>query len=140
MGERETPGPDLRDLLAAVGQLLLAWGWLEEAIRMRLTEIEPSITKPKDPILRRWFGKEDHTPEFLALYNEIVHLSETRNTIAHGLASARGNPWEYREPAVVCRTQSGEVTITLSELRLVGDSLGRASHRVRKLRYANLGR
>ena len=108
---------------------------------MRLTEIEPSTTKSsKDPIFRRWSGAEDPTPEFLALYDEIVRLSVTRNSIAHGLASARGNPWEYREPAVVGRTLSGEVTITLSELQLVGDSLERASHRVRRLRYANLGR
>jgi hypothetical protein len=134
MTDAPPPGPDMRDLMAEVGHVLLTWGYVEAAFRERLAKIEPTDIKPsKTPVLTRWRKAEPKTPAFVELSAEIERLAAIRNCLAHGLSSASANPWGSEEPEVVCKMPEGEVTISLSTLQEAQRGLHRASHRVRAL-------
>ncbi|MER8371108.1 hypothetical protein [Mesorhizobium sp. M1406] len=132
MTDTPLPGPDMRDLMAAVGEVLLCWGYVEAAIRKRLSVISPADMKAsKTPVLLRWRKVEPPTPELAELLKEIDRLAIVRNCLAHGLASASANPWEPEEPEVACRLGEMDKTVTLSELRETARSLHRVSHAIR---------
>lgn len=99
-------GPTLHDLHAEIGKTLVVWGWLEG--QMIITGID--------------WRKAASDAATTSLRQFLVDLAEprsVRNAIAHGLASARSNPWIADfEPFETCRTLNGEVrAITLSDLR-----------------------
>lgn len=99
-------GPTLEDLHAEIGRTLLVWGWLEgEMIAAGINWRHVSRDSVTDPLRT-----------FLL---DLVEPRSVRNAIAHGLASAYGNPWELDvEPYVTCRTlDAGIRKITLSDLR-----------------------
>jgi hypothetical protein len=121
----------MRDLMAAVGQVLLSWGYLEAAIRDRIMAINPELKSSMTPLRSLWHAVEPSTPEFEALYAEIASLADTRHCLAHGLSSANADPAAGKEPEVVCRTLTGDRAFTFSTLQGVAASLHRAAWSVR---------
>ena len=99
-------GPTLEDLHAEIGRTLVVWGWLEGEM------IDAGINWRRAP--------PDAATDILnAFLKDLVEPRGVRNAIAHGLASAHGDPWEPEvEPYVTCRTvDAGVMRITLSDLR-----------------------
>jgi hypothetical protein len=64
-------------MMATIGYLLLQWGELE----------------------RRMAGR--------ALPPELAQVQQLRNTLCHGLRSAKADPSENDEPHICCRTLTG---------------------------------
>lgn len=125
----------MRDLMAAVGEVLLCWGYVEAAIRKRLSVISPADMKAsKSPVLLRWRKAEPPTPELAELLEEIDRLAIVRNCLAHGLASASANPWQPNEPEVSCQLNGVSRTIPLSQLQETARSLHRVSHAIHTIR------
>ena len=79
--------PDMRDLMASVGYLLLRWGWLEKGLN--------GGPFPQDA--------------------EAVR--QMRNTICHGMEAASADPDDGRGAFIRCRTVSGtSVTYSAEDL------------------------
>ena len=115
-------GPTLEDLHAEIGRTLVVWGWLEGEM------IDAGIN------WRR--ASPDAAPETLkAFLQDLVEPRAVRNAIAHGLASAYGDPWAPDvEPYVTCRTlDAGVRRITLSDLRQTQSQLQRLRNMLRNL-------
>ena len=125
----------MRDLMAAVGEVLLCWGYVEAAILDRLAAIGEYTTMPlKTSPLARWKKAERATDRIAELQAAIERLADIRNALAHGLASATVGPNGKGGAAVVCRTSSGDQRIEFETLMETGRLLFRASHAVRALR------
>ena len=74
-------GPTLEDLHAEIGRTLVVWGWLEgEMIDAGVNWRRPS--------------PDAETDSLKTFLHELVEPRGVRNAIAHGLASAHGNPWK----------------------------------------------
>jgi hypothetical protein len=71
--------PDIRDLMASVGYLLLYWGLLEKGLKGG------------------------------PLPAEAEPVRQMRNAICHGMEAARADPDDDREAHIRCRTASGAV-------------------------------
>jgi hypothetical protein len=88
--------PALHDLMAAIGYLLLRWGWFE-----------------------RWRG-EGETP------SELDAVRRMRNALCHELEGAYSDPEKDIEPFVRCRTPEGvAATYSWSEIDAAIRELGR---------------
>jgi len=128
--------PDMRDLMAAVGEVLLCWGYLESAILDRLTAIEgPSTKLSKSSPLSRWKTAKPTTPEIAEVLAEIDRLAQVRHCLAHGLEGASVNPADAHAPAVTCRTPAGQRQISYAILVETQRSLHRLTHVVRSLPF-----
>lgn len=103
----------MRDLMAAVGEVLLFWGFLETAMREYLALIDPveAILPTKAPVLSQWRkAKADRRDaRFVQLFADIEEVAELRNCLAHGLSSASADPRSRDEAAVICITRAEAV-------------------------------
>lgn len=128
------PPPDMPDLMAAVGEVLLCWGYVETAILERLATIDGPVAKPpRISPLARWKRAETAEAEIITLQAEVERLAQIRNYLAHRLTSATADPRDVCGPAVVCRTPSGEQRIAFTTLIEIRSSLHRLSHAIRAL-------
>jgi len=120
---------DLTQTLAAVGRILLAWGWLE-------TEMTAALDRhgapPHPSPIARWRRAHDLLPPSVVTQTpEIERLAGLRNLIAHGLVSARSEP----EPEVQVRTPAGVLSsIDLVQLNETSQALDRLRLVVRSAR------
>lgn len=73
--------PDMRDLMASVGFLLLRWGWLEKVLSGGPFPAEAEAVR------------------------------QMRNTICHGMEAASADPDDGRGGFIRCRTLSGASVI-----------------------------
>ena len=128
----------MRDLMAAVGEVLLFWGFLETAMREYLAVIHPveAILPTKAPVLSQWrkVKADRRDARFVQLFADIEEAAELRNCLAHGLSSASADPWSREEAAVICITPDGSRrSITIYEMHEARDRLHRMTNRVRDL-------
>lgn len=112
--------PDLRDVTAAVGEVMLRWGFLEAVMLEKLQECGAEIHATAPPI-QQWrranirFGQT-----FTPWTDEIERVAVIRNLLAHGLHEARSQP----EPEVRCRQAGGKlVTISYQKLQDVAQEI-----------------
>ncbi|TIS58443.1 MAG: hypothetical protein E5W91_08170 [Mesorhizobium sp.] len=119
----ETPSaPDMRDLMATIGEVLLLWGFLETAMRERLYVLRNGDAgHSKMSLLVRWQHAEQSAAlddlHFQQLVEDIIAAAVVRNSLAHGLSSASVDSRGSEEPRVVCRDRDGiAVTYSLSAL------------------------
>lgn len=119
----ETPsGPDMRDLMATIGEVLLLWGFLETAMRKRLAALcNGEAGNTKMPLLAQWQNAEQTVapddPHFAQLVEDIIAAAAVRNSLAHGLSSASVDPRGSEEPRIVCHGRDGiAITYPLSAL------------------------
>lgn len=99
-----------RDLLAAVGEVLLYWGYLEGAM------VETLGDRPAAPALVwKWQTACKPSDETIG---EIREMAAVRNLLAHGLCGVDARPRHGGEAEVVCRAGDGDLKrLTLGELR-----------------------
>lgn len=129
-----TATSDMPTLMAAVGEVLLCWGYVETAILDRLATIEAPAARPsKASPSSRWKGAEAVTLEIRAILAEIERLADVRNCLAHGLTAASVNPDDAHAPAVTCRTPSGNRHIAFATLLETRRDLHRLSQLIRSL-------
>jgi hypothetical protein len=82
------PPPQLRDLMAAVGYLLLRWGHLERQLR--------GAAAPP----------------------QLDGIRSLRNLVCHGLEGANADPAIAPEPLLQCRDTKGrQVTVSYTDLQ-----------------------
>lgn len=141
MDETVRVGPDMRDLMATVGELLLLWGFLENAIRDRVSQIKPSDPSVSKTLpLMGWReaekAKRPNDSKLADLFAEIDDVAAIRNCIAHGLTSASANPWDKKEAMIVCTLLNGSKReISMSELTNVKNRLHLLTNRIRDLKF-----
>ncbi|MBL8555830.1 MAG: hypothetical protein JNL41_16260 [Phenylobacterium sp.] len=116
----DTDPPDkivARDLLAAVGEVMLRWGYLETAMLKALGD--PSRKR----IVQRW--QEMAKPD-VEVVEAIDAATAVRHLLAHGLCEIQAQPGHGGEAEVVCRDPDDALApITLGRLREVAQSLDR---------------
>ncbi len=125
MSDRNPPGtPDLvsatsgrdpslvaRDLMAAVGEVMLTWGFLEAAM------IQALGVPARAPIVGRWLAAAG--PGW-PMGDSIKDAAAVRNLLAHGLCAIEAQPTAGEEARVFCRDpDNGSVSLPLSRLREV---------------------
>lgn len=144
MSTQEEFGPNMRDLLATVGEVLLKWGFLEHDMEEWLNSVqalERTASAERVPIIRLWReeigssarGAKDTRATLLA---DVEVVASVRNHLAHGLWSASANPWGGKEAEVVCRARDGTYrSITFSELLETERRLHSLRERVRMLDF-----
>ncbi|HEX5376046.1 MAG TPA: hypothetical protein VFW48_07800 [Solirubrobacterales bacterium] len=82
------PPPQLRDLMAAIGYLLLRWGHFER-----------QLDRAAPP-------------------QELDKIRSMRNLICHGLEEANADPRTASDPLLRCRDSNGQrVTVTYADLQ-----------------------
>ena len=106
-----------RDLLAAVGEVMLRWGYLESAMLKTLGG------SSRTPIVQRWLAMAEPGAE---VADEIKDAAAVRHLLAHGLCEIQARPRHGGEAEVVCRDPDDAlVRVTLGRLREVAHSLDR---------------
>lgn len=111
-----------RDLHAAVGEVMLFWGFLENAMLKALSEAESPTTR-RLPIVQQWQAAFDPDSEIVG---EIKKAAATRHLLAHGLCGLYARPDHGGEAHVTCRGFDGAVVpITLGQLRETSQRLER---------------
>lgn len=135
-------GPDMRDLLAAVGEVLLTWGYLEHEMEQWIATIcgsqvlraatrAPIISLWRDAVARLAINDTDIWAELLA---DVEVVASVRNLLAHGLSAASVDLRDSKEAHVVCRARDGtRRSIALSELLETERQLHSLRRRVREL-------
>lgn len=143
MSTEEALAPNMRDLLAAVGEVLLKWGFLEHDmekwLRRERRAVERMLSADRTPIIKLWrdtvrLSAADATGTRSALLADVEEVASVRNSLAHGLWSASANPWNGSQAEVVCRGRDGTYrSITFSELLETERRLHSLRERVRIL-------
>lgn len=106
-----------RDLLAAVGEVMLRWGYLESSMLKSLGG--PS----RSPVVQRWLVTGEPDAEIVA---EIKDAAAVRHLLAHGLCEIQARPRHGGEAEVVCRDPDNAlVRVGLGRLREVAHGLDR---------------
>ncbi|MCX7586228.1 hypothetical protein [Phenylobacterium sp. 58.2.17] len=106
-----------RDLLAAVGEVMLRWGYLESAM---LKALDGST---RTPVVQRWLAVAEPDAE---LVDGIKDAAAIRHLLAHGLCEIQARPRRGGEAEVVCRDPADAlVRITFGRLREVALNLDR---------------
>lgn len=106
-----------RDLLAAVGEVMLRWGYLESAMLKALGG--PS----KAPVVQRWLAKAEPGT---GIADAIKDAAAVRHLLAHGLCEIQAQPRHGGDAEILCRDPDNVlVRITLGGLREVAQSLDR---------------
>ncbi|UVK36390.1 hypothetical protein LHFGNBLO_003304 [Mesorhizobium sp. AR10] len=129
----------MRDLMAAVGEVLLFWGFLETAIRGRLAVIDTVAVEAKPAtkasVLAQWRNAEADRGDarVVQLFADIEEVAALRNCLAHGLSSASADPWSGKEAKVVCLAPDGSRSVTITEMQDAKDYLHGMTNRVRDL-------
>lgn len=120
---------DLTPTLAAVGQLLLTWGWVETEMAVVM---DRAGAPPHPSPMTRWRKAADQLPTSVVILTaELERLAQVRNLIAHGLSAARSQP----QPVVEARTPADDrVVISLADLIETAQALDRIRREIIRAR------
>jgi hypothetical protein len=106
-----------RDLLAAVGEVMLRWGYLESAMLKSLGG------SSRAPVVQRWLAATGSSAE---VADQIRDAAAVRHLLAHGLCEIHARPRHGGDAEVICRDPDDTlVRISLGRLREVAQSLDR---------------
>ncbi len=107
MLEPSRPPLIFADLLAAVGEVMLRWGYLEIEMLKKL-EASGCEQLPRLSPIQQWRVVSKRSPLSVAAWTaEIETAVQIRNLLAHGLVGGYAQP-EEGSPRVVCRDIDGE--------------------------------
>lgn len=129
MGDDLVHEPNMRDLMAAVANVLLHWGWLEEEVRTRIKAVDPDRQLSERSVWVHW--REVEPDACQRIRTNIETLVDVRNCLAHGLCEANADTRSGSEPHVVCHTGASQRHFKISELERVADALNVARNEVR---------
>ena len=106
MAKADHPELVFSDLMAAVGEVLLRWGYLELEMLKKL-EANGEGSMPRAAPLQRWrVAGVRSSSDVSAWTEEIERAAQIRNLLAHGLIGGHAQP-EAGAPHVVCRDLDG---------------------------------
>lgn len=96
-----------KDLTAAVGEVMLRWGFLEDEM-LKKVEASGHILLPRAPPIQQWrLASTRSALDVSGWTDEIERAAQIRNMLAHGFVGGSSQPAEG-EPFVVCRDIDGE--------------------------------
>lgn len=102
MPELSRPPLIFADLMAAVGEVMLRWGYLEIEMLKKL-EASGCELPPRLSPIQQWRVASKRSPSNVAAWTaEIENAVQIRNLLAHGLVGGHAQP-EEGSPRVVCR-------------------------------------
>lgn len=112
--------PDLQDVMAAIGEVMLRWGFLE-AVMMDKLDQASAVIHPTAPPIQQWRRASTHIGQpFVQWLEEIERAAVVRNLLAHGLNGARSVP----RCEVYCRQPGGGITsISLGQLQAAAQEI-----------------
>ena len=93
LGASQTNAIVARDLLAAVGEVMLRWGYLESAM------LKAVGGSSRTPIVQRWLTTVEPGAE---IADEIKDAAAVRHLLAHGLCEIQARPQNGGEAEVPC--------------------------------------
>ena len=94
------------DLMAAVGEVLLRWGYLELEMLKKL-EASRELPSGRTGPLQQWRVASARSSSAASAWTaEIERAGQIRNLLAHGLVGGNARP-EAGDPHVVCRDLYG---------------------------------
>ena len=107
MAEPVPPPLIFKDLTAAVGEVMLQWGYLEDEM-LKKVEASGYILLSRAPPIQQWrLASARSATDASGWTDEIERAAEIRNLLAHGFVGGSSQPVEG-EPFVVCRDIDGE--------------------------------
>lgn len=107
MAEPAPPPLIFKDLTAAVGEVMLRWGFLEDEM-LKKVEASGHILLPRAPPIQQWrLASTRSALDVSGWTDEIERAAQIRNMLAHGFVGGSSQPAEG-EPFVVCRDIDGE--------------------------------
>lgn len=93
--------------MAAVGEVLLRWGYLELAMLEKL-ELSREGSMPRATPLQKWRVAAARSSADISTWTEEIELAaQTRNLLAHGLIGGHAQPGGGGDPYVICRDLDG---------------------------------
>lgn len=106
MANAVSPELVFSDLMAAVGEVLLRWGYLELEMLKKL-EVGREGSMPRAAPLQQWrVAGARALADVSGWTEEIERAAQIRNLLAHGLIGGHAQP-EVGAPHVVCRDLDG---------------------------------
>ena len=106
MAKADHPELVFSDLMAAVGEVLLRWGYLELEMLKKL-EIVREGSMPRASPLQQWRAAGARALADVSPWaEEIERAAQIRNLLAHGLIGGHAQP-EAGAPHIVCRDLDG---------------------------------
>lgn len=129
VGKLSNQEPELRDVLAAIGKVMLCWGYLEALMLEKLWECGVAC-HPTAPPIQQWRNAgRQFGPVFASWTEEIEAVAAIRNKLAHTINGARSLP----NPEVLCRAECGRIVVlSLSELELAARNIDDLRLRLRR--------
>lgn len=107
MTDLSRPSLVFSDLMAAVGEVMLRWGYLEVEMLKKL-EVSGHALQPRAAPIQQWrLASARSASDVSAWTDEIEHAVQIRNLLAHGLVGGHSQPAEG-DPGVICRDIDGE--------------------------------
>lgn len=107
MPEPSRPPLIFADLMAAVGEVMLRWGFLEIEMLKKLEASDREQFPRLSPIQQWRIVSKPSSLSVAAWTAEIENAVQIRNLLAHGLVGGHAQP-EEGSPRVVCRDIDGE--------------------------------
>ncbi|WP_312217612.1 hypothetical protein [Brevundimonas sp.] len=120
------------DLLAAVGEVMLNWGYLEVEMLKKLEASGHSLLPRVAPIQQWRTASARCASDVSAWTDEIERAAQIRNQLAHGFVGGYAQPVDGH-PCVICRDIDGErKRITYASLKAAAQSLDLLRLRLRR--------
>ena len=107
MADHDRPLLVFSDLMAAVGEVMLRWGYLEVEMLKKLEASGQGLVPRAAPIQQWRLASARSASDVSAWTEEIEHAVQIRNLLAHGLIGGHSQPAEG-DPAVICRDIDGQ--------------------------------
>lgn len=106
MAEISRPLLVFSDLMAAVGEVLLRWGYLETEMLKKISESGCGPISRAAPIQQWRLVSARSASDLSAWTDEIERAARLRNLLAHGLIGGSAQPVNG-DPGVTCRDLDG---------------------------------
>lgn len=107
MAEPASPPLIFKDLTAAVGEVMLRWGYLEDEMLTKLAK-SGNAPLPRAAPIQQWrIASARSASDVSGWTDEIECAAQIRNMLAHGLVGGNSQPADG-DPAVICRDMEGQ--------------------------------
>lgn len=132
MAEPAPPPLIFKDLSAAVGEVLLCWGFLEDEMLKKVEASGHSLPSRATPIQQWRLACARSATDASGWTDEIEQAAQIRNMLAHGFVGGSSQPVEG-EPFVVCRDIDGQRrNLTYDTLKATAQNLDLLRLRLRR--------
>ncbi|SCX31520.1 MULTISPECIES: hypothetical protein [Agrobacterium] len=120
MNSPEPIHPTLNDLKFEIGQVLVYWSFLENAMREFLKRAGLQQQIMKGPAITHWrtYIKTTYPDRAHELLDPVEKVARVRNFLAHSIYSLHADPWTEGSAVIACAAPDGTVhSFTIDDLR-----------------------